>query len=59
MSLSTIATKVGLAIGALCAAAVLTGLAAAGATNSADGDGTTPPPETTAPLTTEGHPWHG
>ena len=56
MSLSTIATKVGLAIGALCAAAVLAGAGATGTLTSADGDDTPPPPP---PATTEGHPWHG
>jgi hypothetical protein len=58
MSVSAAATKVALSIGALCAAAVLAGLGAANSVTSAD-DGTTPPPETTAPATTEGHPWHG
>jgi hypothetical protein len=60
MSLSRIAVKVGLSLGALCAAAVLTGIAGGGAVASADGDGDgPPPPATTAPATTEGHPWHG
>ena len=56
MSLSKIAVKVGLALGALCAAAVLAGVGVAGSVTSADGD---TPPETTAPATTDGHPWHG
>jgi hypothetical protein len=59
MSFSAAATKVGLSLGALCAAAVLAGFGAVNSVNSADGDDTPPPPETTAPATTEGHPWHG
>ena len=56
MSKSAVITKLGVAAGALCAAAVLAGIGSTGVVTSADGD---TPPETTAPATTDGHPWHG
>lgn len=59
MSMSSLLSRIGVSLVALCAVGTLAGIASG--TSSADGgDGSTPPVTTTPPPATgDGNPWHG
>ncbi len=57
MSLSSLLTKIGFPMVALCIVVTLPGIGPAATDDG--GSGSTPPTTTTTSATTDGHPWHG
>ena len=58
MSMSSVLSRIGVSMVAVCAVATLAGITA-GAPSADGGGGSTPPTTTTPPPTGDGNPWHG
>lgn len=58
MSMSSLLSRIGVSLVAVCAVATMAGIAS-GAPSADGGDGSPPPATTTPSATGDGNPWHG